>query len=66
MRYSACAPTEGIGRSLGVKRLSRSNAWGWALVGLGVVLAIVGIWQGELRDVFLKAALICLECMGLR
>ena len=46
--------------------MSRRNAWGWALVGLGVALAIAGIWQGELRDVFLKAALICLECMGLR
>jgi len=51
---------------LGVKRLSRSNARGWALVGMGVLFAIAGIWQGELRDVFLKAALICLECMGLR
>lgn len=66
MHYSARTPTEGAGRSLGVKRLSRSNARGWALVGMGVLFAIAGIWQGELRDVFLKAALICLECMGLR
>jgi hypothetical protein len=60
------ATTQIVSGSLGVKRLTRSNTWGWALVGLGIVFSFVGIWQGELRDVFLKAALICLECMGLR
>lgn len=42
------------------------NKAAWAVIGAGLALAVAGIWRGELHDVFLKAALICLECMGLR
>jgi len=39
---------------------------GWLAAGLGLTLAAVGLWRGELREVFMKAATICLECIGLR
>jgi len=46
--------------------MTERNARGWVLAGVGLILVALGVWRGELREVFLKAAVICLECMGLR
>ena len=35
------------------------------LWGLAFALLAFGLWRGEARPVFAKAARICLECIGL-
>lgn len=40
--------------------------YGWILgLGVGVVCLLVGIMQGQLTDIFRKAVMICLECIGI-
>lgn len=36
-----------------------------ALLGLALLLVLLGVLNGGLRDVFIKAANICTECIGL-
>lgn len=45
--------------------MSRKTALWAALFGVGVLLIILGILNGGARDVFVKAAKICSECIGL-
>lgn len=33
--------------------------------GLGVVLLVVGAFNGQLADIYRKAVMICLECIGI-
>lgn len=35
------------------------------LVVLSVSMMVIGIFRGELTDIFRKATLICLECIGI-
>ena len=35
------------------------------ILALGVVLAAMGIWRGELYDILQKAIVICLRCIGI-
>ena len=37
------------------------------MIGLviGVVFLAVGLWQGQLTDIYRKAVMICLECIGI-
>ena len=37
----------------------------WALVGLGIALAVWGLVDGQATAMLRKAIYICLECMGL-
>ena len=32
---------------------------------LAVAFVLIGVWRGEVKTVFVKAANICLECIGL-
>jgi len=31
----------------------------------GVVMMVLGVWRGELHDIFRKASILCLECIGI-
>ena len=44
------------------KRRNRLRA---ALLAVAVAFVVAGVWRGEVRTVFIKAANICLECIGL-
>jgi len=35
------------------------------ILALGVVLAALGIWRGELDVILQKAIIVCLECIGI-
>jgi len=35
------------------------------LLPVGIVLLIMGIMQGDYRDAWAKAIMICLECIGI-
>ncbi|MDO4571778.1 MAG: CD1871A family CXXC motif-containing protein [Clostridia bacterium] len=37
----------------------------WALAALGFICVGLGLWQGEWRVVFSRAAHICLTCIGI-
>lgn len=37
----------------------------WGLLAVGLAFIVVGIYQGGAIDVLHKAALICLECIGI-
>ena len=38
----------------------------WALgVTIGAVLLIIGAFNGQLTDIYRKAVMICLECIGI-
>ena len=45
--------------------MTRKKALWAALVVLGVTLVVLGILNGGMRDVFVKAVRICSECIGL-
>ncbi len=50
----------------GVVAVIRRIGAGWLLLGSALILAALGVLRGELQEVFIKAATICLECIGLR
>jgi len=31
----------------------------------GVIMMVLGVWRGELHDIFRKATILCLECIGI-
>jgi hypothetical protein len=35
------------------------------LLAAAVVFIMTGVWRGEMLTVFRKAALVCLECIGI-
>ncbi|MBQ7359310.1 MAG: hypothetical protein IJW63_04345 [Lachnospiraceae bacterium] len=38
----------------------------WTIgLGLGVICLGIGIWQEQLIDIYRKAVMICLECIGI-
>lgn len=48
-----------------VSAFFRRNRAALIIFALGACMAAVGICQGEAKEVFQKAARICLECIGL-
>lgn len=34
-------------------------------VTIGVVFLMVGLWQDQFADIYRKAVMICLECIGI-
>jgi len=38
--------------------------WLWG-VSAGLLLLCLGIWTGQYEDIYRKAILICLECIGI-
>lgn len=47
-----------------MKNILKKKAW-IILLPLGITLVIMGIIQGDYHDTLLKAATICLECIGI-
>ena len=45
--------------------MERQRALRAALLFIAVVFVLLGIWREEARTVFVKAATICLECIGI-
>jgi len=43
----------------------RSKKIWMILLPAGIILVIIGIIQGDYRDVWAKAVMICLECIGI-
>lgn len=43
----------------------RKNVWAIVLLLIGVAFLFLGIYRGEMEVVWLKAANICLECIGI-
>lgn len=35
------------------------------LLPIGIILVIIGTIQGDYRDVWAKAVMVCLECVGI-
>jgi hypothetical protein len=35
------------------------------ILALGIALMVFGIWRGELNELFQKAVIVCLECIGI-
>jgi len=35
------------------------------LILIGIVLLVLGITQGEAREIFKKAIIVCMECIGI-
>ena len=42
----------------------RRNRWS-VYVLLGIILLVIGIFHGQLSDMYQKAIMICLECIGI-
>ncbi|MBQ8087435.1 MAG: thioredoxin [Clostridia bacterium] len=45
--------------------MAHIRVWRLALLALGAVLTLWGVWNGGMRDVLVKAINICTECIGL-
>lgn len=43
---------------------SRQNAWLWGVLA-GITFLCAEVWQGEFTVIWRKAAMICLECIGI-
>ena len=35
------------------------------LLAIGILAVLLGVFRGELLDIFRKAVLLCLECIGI-
>lgn len=46
-------------------RKKMENKAAWILIMIAVIFIAVGIFRGEMADVFLKSTNICLECIGI-
>ncbi len=44
---------------------NKKNLLAFLLITLGVIAMVLGILRGEAADVFRKATMICMECIGL-
>ena len=60
-----CAFRKKLPRGEGVNILKIQRMLRTVLLFLAVVFVLVGIWRDEARTVFVKAATICLECIGI-
>lgn len=46
--------------------LQKWKSKGWILgLWLGIVFLVVGAFDGQLEDIYRKAIMICLECIGI-
>jgi len=45
-------------------RLKKVPIWPVGL-GIGIALLVVGIFGGQLEEIYRKAVMICLECIGI-
>ncbi|MTQ98277.1 thioredoxin [Pseudoflavonifractor sp. BIOML-A6] len=43
----------------------RKNRSAAAVLLIGLLFVVVGVWRGEVEVVFRKAVNICMECIGL-
>lgn len=41
------------------------NIYGLLTAAVGALMMVIGIYRGELAEVFTKAVRICLECIGI-
>ena len=46
---------------------NKKRAWVMpvVLIAIGIAFLLVGIYNGEMTEVFKKATVICLECIGI-
>lgn len=45
-------------------RVKKVPLWPIGL-GIGVIFLIIGLFQGQLEEIYRKAVMICLECIGI-
>lgn len=44
----------------------KKNISSWAIgTGLGMLFLLIGIYRGQLEEIYRKAVMICLECIGI-
>lgn len=47
-----------------VKRQIPFPLWSIGFI-VGVILLVLGVWQDQFADIYRKAVMICLECIGI-
>ena len=45
--------------------MNKRRALGIAILSIGILLIVAGVFRGELDVILRKAALVCMECIGL-
>ena len=46
-------------------RFGKERIAGMVLIALGIVFVLAGLYRGEMRAVFAKASVVCLQCIGI-
>lgn len=52
------------GNNAKLKRQIPFPLWSIGFTG-GVILLVLGVWQDQFADIYRKAVMICLECIGI-
>ena len=43
----------------------KNESSGWIGIGIGVVLLVLGAYHDQFTDIYRKAVMICMECIGI-